>query len=129
MNTTVPTLWENQSDDLLENQPTNERGMAPFQGWGSVLLDVFPGRCPGLASCCSVGAGAFQRVPKYAYRATREEIRDNDFNLNILRYVDTFEAEHEVDLKAVEADIARLEGELAGVRKEMAGYLKELNLA
>jgi type I restriction enzyme M protein len=72
---------------------------------------------------------AFQTVPKYSYRATREEIAENDFNLNIPRYVDTFEAEKEVDLNAVEADITRLEGELAGVRKQMKSYLEELGLA
>jgi len=71
---------------------------------------------------------AFQTVPKYAYRATREEIAENDFNLNIPRYVDTFEAEKEVDLKAVQKDIEKLEGELAGVREQMAGYLKELGV-
>jgi type I restriction enzyme M protein len=72
---------------------------------------------------------AFQTVPKYSYRATREEIAENDFNLNIPRYVDTFEAEKEVDLSAVEADIIRLEGELAVVRKQMKAYLEELGSA
>jgi type I restriction enzyme M protein len=71
---------------------------------------------------------AFQTVPKYAYRATREEIAENDFNLNIPRYVDTFEAEKEVDLKAVQKEIETLEGQLSEVRKQMAGYLKELGL-
>ena len=71
---------------------------------------------------------AFQTVPKYAYRATPEEIAENDFNLNIPRYVDTFEPEKAVDLKAVEGEIARLEGELAGVRKQMARYLKDIGL-
>lgn len=71
---------------------------------------------------------AFQTVPKYSYRATREEIAENDFNLNIPRYVDTFEAEKEVDLTAVQKEIETLESQLAGVRKEMAGYLKELGL-
>ena len=71
---------------------------------------------------------AFQTVPKYSYRATREEIAENDFNLNIPRYVDTFEAEKEVDLKAVQKEIETLEGQLAGIRKQMAGYLKELGL-
>jgi type I restriction enzyme M protein len=42
--------------------------------------------------------------------------------------VDTFEAEKEVDLKAVQKEIETLEGQLAGVRKQMAGYLKELGL-
>lgn len=67
-------------------------------------------------------------MPKYAYRATREEIAENDFNLNIPRYVDTFEAEKEVDLKALQKDIEKLEGELFGVRKQMAGCLKELGI-
>jgi type I restriction enzyme M protein len=71
---------------------------------------------------------AFQTVPKYAYRATWEEIAENDFNLNIPRYVDTFEAEKEVDLKAVQKEIETLEGQLSEVRKQMAGYLKELGL-
>jgi type I restriction enzyme M protein len=71
---------------------------------------------------------AFQTVPKYSYRATREEIAENDFNLNIPRYVDTFEAEKEVDLKAVQAEINDLEKQLASVREQMNGYLKELNL-
>ena len=71
---------------------------------------------------------AFQTVEKYAYRATAQEIADNDFNLNIPRYVDTFEEEKEIDLGAVKIEIARLEGELATVRQKMDGYLKELGL-
>lgn len=71
---------------------------------------------------------AFQTVEKYAYRATAQEIADNDFNLNIPRYVDTFEEEKEIDLGAVKIEIASLEGELATVRQKMDGYLKELGL-
>lgn len=71
---------------------------------------------------------AFQTVEKYAYCATPQEIADNDFNLNIPRYVDTFEEEVEIDLDAVKKEIARLEGELATVRTKMDGYLKELGL-
>jgi type I restriction enzyme M protein len=71
---------------------------------------------------------AFQTVPKYSYRATREEIAENDFNLNIPRYVDTFEPEKEVDLRSVQEKIETLDGELADVRKRMAGYLKELGI-
>jgi type I restriction enzyme M protein len=71
---------------------------------------------------------AFQTIPKYAYCAKPEEIAENDFNLNIPRYVDTFEAEKEVDLKAVAGEIEDLEKELAGVRKQMSGYLKELGV-
>lgn len=53
-------------------------------------------------------------------------MEDNEFNLNIPRYVDTFEPEKEVDIAAVQTDIERLEGELADTRKKMDAYLKEL---
>lgn len=71
---------------------------------------------------------AFKTVDKYAYRATAQEIADNDYNLNIPRYVDTFEEEAEIDLGAVKKEIAQLEGELVTVRKQMDAYLKELGL-
>lgn len=68
----------------------------------------------------------FETEPKYAYRATPDEIKENDFNLNIPRYVDTFEEEEEVDILAVQKEIEQLEVELASTRQEMAVYLKEL---
>ncbi|MEI6606776.1 MAG: N-6 DNA methylase, partial [Verrucomicrobiota bacterium] len=71
---------------------------------------------------------AFKTVEKYAYRATPQELADNDFNLNIPRYVDTFEEETEIDLKAVKKEITKLESELSAVRAKMDGYLKELGL-
>ena len=71
---------------------------------------------------------AFETVEKYAYRATAQELADNDFNLNIPRYVDTFEEEAEIDLGAVKKEIAGLEKELVAVRVKMDGYLKELGL-
>lgn len=63
---------------------------------------------------------------KYSYVATPEEIIENDFNLNIPRYVDTFEEEEEVDIKAVQTEIDKLEAELKGVQEEMKKYLTEL---
>ena len=71
---------------------------------------------------------AFETVEKYADRATPQEIADNDFNLNIPRYVDTFVEEEEIDLDAVQREIERLEGELAQVRQKMNSHLKELGL-
>ena len=68
----------------------------------------------------------FQEIEKYSHRATLAELKENDYNLNIPRYVDTFEAEPEVNIKEVKKEIADLEVQLAGVRKEMDGYLKEL---
>ena len=65
-------------------------------------------------------------VSKYAYLATPAEIAENDFNLNIPRYVDTFEEEEEIDLMAVRREREQLKGELALLEVQMAGYLKEL---
>ncbi|MCK5886828.1 MAG: type I restriction-modification system subunit M, partial [Alcanivorax sp.] len=65
-------------------------------------------------------------VDKYAHLATPEEIAENDFNLNIPRYVDTFEEEEEVDLMAVRAERKQLKEKLASLEQEMDGYLKEL---
>jgi len=69
-----------------------------------------------------------QTVDKYSYLASREEIRENDYNLNIPRYVDTFEEEEEVDIGAVQERILGIEKELAEVREQMAACLKELGL-
>jgi len=63
---------------------------------------------------------------KFSFVATFEEIQENDFNLNIPRYVDTFEEEAEVDIAAVQKEIEVLETELAEVQKEMAKYITEL---
>lgn len=63
---------------------------------------------------------------KYAYLATLEEIAENDFNLNIPRYVDTFEEEEEIDLMAVRKERLTLQSELANLEDEMTCYLKEL---
>lgn len=71
---------------------------------------------------------AFESIEKYAYRATFEEIEENDFNLNIPRYVDTFEAEEVVDLKQVQAEIETLETNLTKVKTEIKNYLHELGL-
>ncbi len=67
-----------------------------------------------------------KNVKKYAHRANLAEIKENDFNLNIPRYVDTFEEEAEIDIKAVQKEIDTLENELAKVRKKMAALLKEV---
>ena len=55
-----------------------------------------------------------------------DEIKENDFNLNIPRYVDTFEEEEEVDLAKVKADIADLELQLQDTQAKMKEYLEEL---
>lgn len=69
---------------------------------------------------------ARKTVDKYAYRATADEIAENDFNLNIPRYVDTFEEEEEIDLMAVRGERSQLKDELAELETKMSGYLQEL---
>ena len=71
---------------------------------------------------------ARRSVDKYAYLADLEEIAENDYNLNIPRYVDTFEEEEVVDLVAVQAEIVLIEKHLQEVNAQMASYLYELNL-
>lgn len=63
---------------------------------------------------------------KFSYVATPEEMLENEYNLNIPRYVDTFEEEEEVDIFKVQKEIDKLEDELKVVQKEMDKYLKEL---
>ncbi|MBU1057604.1 MAG: type I restriction-modification system subunit M [Proteobacteria bacterium] len=63
-------------------------------------------------------------VEKYAHIADYEEIKENDFNLNIPRYVDTFEEEGEIDIDAVQLEIEELEKELIDVRARMSDKLK-----
>lgn len=70
----------------------------------------------------------FKSVPKYAYRAKRTEIEENEFNLNIPRYVDTSEAEAEIDIAALQTEIDGLEVALVKTRAEMKKYLAQLGV-
>ena len=65
-------------------------------------------------------------IDKYAYVASLDEIKENDYNLNIPRYVDTFEEEEEIDLMAVRSEREKLKAQLASLEDEMAKYLEEL---
>ena len=65
---------------------------------------------------------------KYSYRAALAEIAENDYNLNIPRYVDTFEEEAPVDLAAVSAELRALNAEVADLDREIAGYCAELGI-
>ncbi len=69
-----------------------------------------------------------EKVDKYSYRATRDEIRQNDYNLNIPRYVDTYEEEELPDIDEIRRNIADIEAELTQVQAQMAKYLGELGL-
>mgnify|MGYP001392004730 FL=1 len=69
-----------------------------------------------------------ENIDKYSYVASYDEIKDNDFNLNIPRYVDTFEEEELVDIDEVKTNITSIEAELAEVQAHMKKYLDELGI-
>lgn len=67
-------------------------------------------------------------IDKYAHLASIEELQENEFNLNIPRYVDTFEEEEEIDLNEVMAEYHRLDEEDKKITEELNKYLEELGL-
>jgi type I restriction enzyme M protein len=69
-----------------------------------------------------------REMERYSHRAAFEEMERNGFNLNIPRYVDTFEPEPEINLQAVQNEIRDLERQLAATRVEMNRYLAELGI-
>ena len=69
-----------------------------------------------------------ENVDKYSYVASKEEIVENDYNLNIPRYVDTFEEEEPIDIDAVREEIKAIDKEIDEVQKQMDEFLKELGL-
>ena len=67
-------------------------------------------------------------VDKYSNVASLDEVRDNDFNLNIPRYVNTFEEEESIDIVAVSSELKTLEMEMKDTDETIAGFCKELNI-
>lgn len=69
-----------------------------------------------------------ETIDKYSYAATLEEIEGNDYNLNIPRYVDTFEEEQSIDLEAISKRLKEIDDEITEVDMELAKYFKELGV-
>ncbi|WP_270234841.1 N-6 DNA methylase [Staphylococcus warneri] len=69
-----------------------------------------------------------ETIDKYSYVASLDDIKDNDYNLNIPRYVDTFEEEEPIDLAQVQQDLKNIDKEIANVESEINEYLKELGV-
>jgi len=67
-------------------------------------------------------------IDKYSYVASLDEVRENDYNLNIPRYVDTFEEEEPVDIDVVARELKELETEMQITDETIAGYCRELNI-
>ena len=74
------------------------------------------------------GALSEAEVDKYSYVATLDEVRENDYNLNIPRYVDTFEEEEPVDLQAVSQQLKQLEQEIQTNDATLADYCQQLGI-
>lgn len=68
-------------------------------------------------------------IEKYSKRASLQEIIENDYNLNIPRYVDTFEAEESIDIDALAQELKSLEVEMKKTDQSIAEFCKELNIS
>jgi type I restriction enzyme M protein len=68
-------------------------------------------------------------IEKFAHLAAPAEVQENDYNLNITRYVDTFEEEAEVDIAATIRELEALEPKLQSLEAQMKTYLKELGIS
>jgi len=69
-----------------------------------------------------------EEVERFSRKVPIDEIRDNDFNLNIPRYIDTFTAQEPVDIPKLHAEILTLEDELAKVRQRLQQHLSGLGI-
>ncbi len=69
-----------------------------------------------------------ENIEKYAHIATMDEIKANDYNLNIPRYVDTSETEEEIDLSAVTESIKDIDKEISSVAAELKKSFDELGI-
>ena len=69
-----------------------------------------------------------KEIEKYSHRVTIEEIKENEYNLNIPRYVDTFEEEEEIDLDAVAEELCTMQKKEKSLESKIAGFCKELGI-
>ena len=69
-----------------------------------------------------------ETIEKFAYVASFDEVALNDYNLNIPRYVDTFEEEEPVDITAVAKDLRSIEADIQNADKVIKGFCKELGI-
>lgn len=70
-----------------------------------------------------------KEIEKYSHLASLDEIKENDYNLNIPRYVDTFEEEETIDLEKVSSELKALEIEMKTTDETIASFCRELNIS
>ena len=69
-----------------------------------------------------------KEVEKYSHRATTDEIKENEYNLNIPRYVDTFEEEEQVDIEKVANELKDLSKEEIELQTKLVDFCDELKI-
>ena len=69
-----------------------------------------------------------EEIDRYSHKASLEEIKENDFNLNIPRYVDTYEAEEMISAEDLVKRHQEVSDEIKDVTKEIETMYKELNI-
>ncbi len=69
-----------------------------------------------------------KEIDKYSHRASMEEIKENEYNLNIPRYVDTFEEQEPIDIAAVAKELKQLHADEEGLRAAIGGFCEELKI-
>lgn len=67
-------------------------------------------------------------IDKYSFVASLDQVRENDYNLNIPRYVDTFEEEESIDINGISGELKALEKEMKFTDDCIARYCSELNI-
>ena len=70
-----------------------------------------------------------KEIEKYSHLASLDEIKENDYNLNIPRYVDTFEEEETIDLDKVSSELKALEIDMKTTDETIASFCRELNIS
>ncbi|GAA5819751.1 MAG: type I restriction-modification system subunit M partial [Methanobrevibacter sp. CfCl-M3] len=69
-----------------------------------------------------------EEIEKYSHKATLKEIEENDYNLNIPRYVDTFEEEEPIDLEEVVKELKKIDEKVVVIDEEIKNYCNELGI-
>ncbi len=69
-----------------------------------------------------------EEIEKYSKKASLQEVANNNYNLNIPRYVDTFEAEEDIDIHRIANDLKVLEQDMKTTDSIIANFCKELNI-
>jgi len=76
----------------------------------------------------NTGVESGELEDKYSYVASLDEINENDYNLNIPRYVDTFEEDEAIDLQVVSKELGELEQQMTTIDLKIANYCQELGI-